>query len=124
MRVEDPVKKRGGLILGLVLISTENSNFEIASGDWFRIPFFGIYIHFKPANLFVKEIEGGWISEGSALWSEQFLKYLKRFSRRSSNFIKDIMCSYRNYRDGIQDIFLIKMMAVFKTAFFLIIGIN
>jgi hypothetical protein len=31
MRVEDPVNRRDGLILGLVLISTENPYFEIAS---------------------------------------------------------------------------------------------
>jgi hypothetical protein len=30
-RVEDPVNRRGGLILGLALISTENPNFEMAS---------------------------------------------------------------------------------------------
>jgi hypothetical protein len=31
MRVEDPVERRGGLILGLALISTENPDFEMAS---------------------------------------------------------------------------------------------
>jgi hypothetical protein len=31
MRVEDPVNRRCGLILGLVLISTENPNFEESS---------------------------------------------------------------------------------------------
>jgi hypothetical protein len=36
MRVEDPVNRRGGLILGLVLISTENPNFEIASKNQFK----------------------------------------------------------------------------------------
>jgi hypothetical protein len=38
MRVEDPVKRRGGLILGLVLISTENPNFEIASSGFYILP--------------------------------------------------------------------------------------
>jgi len=36
MRDEDPVNRRGGLILGLVLISTENPNFEIASKNQFK----------------------------------------------------------------------------------------
>ena len=31
MRVEDPVNKRGGLILGLALISNKNPDFEMAS---------------------------------------------------------------------------------------------
>jgi hypothetical protein len=31
MRVKDPVNKRGGLILGLALISIENPNFDMAS---------------------------------------------------------------------------------------------
>jgi hypothetical protein len=42
MRVEDPVKRLGGLCLGLAFlsrwswreISTENPNFEIASRNW------------------------------------------------------------------------------------------
>jgi hypothetical protein len=35
MRVEDPVNKRGGLILSLALISNENPNFEMASKEKF-----------------------------------------------------------------------------------------
>jgi hypothetical protein len=43
MRVGDPVKKRGGVILGLVLISTENPNLEIAS-DQPELPMRGGFV--------------------------------------------------------------------------------